>query len=100
MPSIHIQRRAHQDLKHIWLYSFANWGYRQADIYYDELILGMNVIADNPKIGVAREDLRQGYRSYHINHHVVFYRLTSSKVHIIRVLGEKMDVQRHISKQP
>ena len=96
MPKISIQRRAKQDLKHLWLYSLTHWGHRQADIYYDELIKGMDVIADNPKIGVARDDLRQGYRQYQINHHLVFYRLTSSRIHIIRVLGEKMDVKGHI----
>ena len=74
----------------------ATQSHRQADTYYDELIKGMDVIADNPKIGVARDDLRQGYRQYQINHHLVFYRLTSSRIHIVRVLGEKMDVKGHI----
>lgn len=96
MSKIHIQARAKQDLKNIWLYSFKNWGHRQADKYYDELLEGITVIVNNPKIGINRDDIRQGYRQYHINRHMVFYRLTSTRIHVVRVLGDSMDVERHV----
>jgi toxin ParE1/3/4 len=96
MRKIHIQVRAKQDLKNIWLYSFKNWGPRQADKYYDELLEGLTVIVDNPKIGIARDDIRQGYRQYHVNRHMVFYRFTPTRIHVVRVLGDNMDVERHV----
>jgi toxin ParE1/3/4 len=96
MRKIHIQARAKQDLKNIWLYSFKNWGHHQADKYYDELREGMTVIVNNPKIGIARDDIRQGYRQYHINRHMVFYRLTPTRIHVVRVLGDNMDVESHV----
>jgi len=96
MHKVHIRKRAQQDLKNIWRYSFEHWGQRQADTYYDELKKGMEMILENPKIGIACDDIRQGYRQYHINHHLVFYRLTPTNIHVVRVLGENMDMKRHI----
>jgi toxin ParE1/3/4 len=96
MRKIHIQARAKQDLKNIWLYSFKNWGHPQADKYYDELIEGITVIVNNPKIGINRDDIRQGYRQYHINRHMVFYRLTPTRINVVRILGDSMDVERHV----
>ena len=96
MYKVHIRKRAQQDLKNIWRYSFEHWGQRQADTYYDELKKGMEMILENPKIGIACDDIRQVYRQYHINHHLVFFRLTSTNIHVVRVLGENMDMKRHI----
>ena len=96
MYKVHIQKRAQQDLKNIWQYSFQNWGQRQADAYYDELKKGMEMILENPKIGIVCDDIRRGYRQYQINHHIVFYRLTPTNIHVVRVLGEKMDMKRYI----
>ena len=56
----------------------------------------MEMILENPKIGIACDDIRQGYRQYHINYHLVFYRLTPTNIHVVRVLGENMDMKRHI----
>ncbi|KAA3652970.1 MAG: type II toxin-antitoxin system RelE/ParE family toxin [Calditrichaeota bacterium] len=36
------------------------------------------------------------YRQQHVNHHMVFYRVTTEKIIIVRVLGESMDYKRHI----
>jgi len=96
MHKVHIRKLAQQDIKNIWRYSFEHWGQRQADTYYDELKKGMEMILENPKIGIACDDIRQGYRQYHIKHHLVFYRLPPTYIHVVRVLGEKMDINRHI----
>ncbi len=91
MLTIHKQALAEQDIIDIWLYSFENWDRTQADKYLDELDSTFSLIARNPSIGEACDSVREGYRKYHVNLHIVMYRFSKSTVHIIRVLGEEMD---------
>ena len=96
MHLIHIQALAKQDLKNIWLYTFKNWGEKQADCYFDELNAAFELIAENPELGFACYYICDGYRQFHINHHLVFYRVTSSKIHIVRILHENMNYRSHL----
>ncbi len=93
---VHLQQRAKQDLQEIWGYSFRTWGMRQADLYYDALVDGIEGLIDQPEMGMTRDDLRRGYRQLQIHRHLVFYRLTPTRIRVIRVLGVKMDVDRHL----
>lgn len=96
MYALHKQVKARADLKKVWQYSFEEHGEAQADKYYDELIVGMETIRDNPKIGVACDYIRKGYRQYKTNHHFIFYRLGKNKIHIVRVLHESMKAIQHL----
>lgn len=96
MVKIRKQAKAEEDLKNIWLYSFETWGEQQADWYYDELVKGMNLLARNPDLGTACDDIRTGYRSFKIKRHVVFYKITPTFLSIVRVLHERMDSQHHL----
>lgn len=42
--------------------------------------------------------MREGYRVLFINSHVVYYTVTPSAIHIIRVLHSRMDPQRHLAR--
>lgn len=90
MKKLHKNVKAETDLKKVWLYSFKEHGEKQADKYYDELIIGMETIRDNPDIGVSCDYIRLGYRQYQVNKHFIFYRVSNTHIHIIRVLHEKM----------
>jgi len=95
MYTLYQQIKARKDFEEIWLYSYKAHGEIQADKYYDELMAGMEIIRENPYIGIACSYIRPGYRQYQINLHIVFYRLNTDKIHIIRVLHESMDVKRY-----
>ncbi len=92
---IHKQALAEQDIIDIWLYSFANWGRAQADKYHDQLDSAFSLIAENPSIGVVCDMVREGYRKYHVNRHLVMYRFSKTTLQIVRVLGEEMDYKAH-----
>ena len=96
MRKIHIQTLAKQDLKKIWIYSFKNWGEEQADDYFDQLNAAFALIAENTELGISCDDIRPGYRQFHINRHLVFYRVTSNKIHIVRVLHDSMNFIAHL----
>ncbi len=96
MRLLHIQAKARQDIKNIWRYSYKEWGEKQADKYYDELISGINLIKENPNIGISCDNIRSGYRQYQINEHIAFYRLSEKKIHIVRILYKKMEFQKYL----
>lgn len=95
MLKIHKQVRASKDIKGILKYSIENWGEKQADKYYDELIKGMDLIVSYPEIGIACDDIREGYRSFRINEHDIYYKTTTNRIVIIRVLHESMKPSFH-----
>ena len=96
MYVIHKQVNARSDLKKIWRYSHKKYGETQADKYYDELIIGMETIKDNPEIGFSCDYIRTGYRQYKVNQHYIFYRLSKNTIRIVRVLHESMKATKHI----
>lgn len=95
MLKVHKQLLAEDDLENIWLYSFETQGESQADKYYDELIKGMDLLANNPDLGVSCDEIREGYRRFKINRHVVYYKVTPSILTVIRILHERMEPAEH-----
>ncbi len=94
---INKQAKAEQDLIDIWLYTFAEWGEIQADKYIDEIEAGLELIKENPEIGVNCEFIRKGYKRFIIGHHLIFYnRSHQNSLDIIRVLHENMDVDEFL----
>lgn len=75
MLKIHKHNQTEQDLLNIWLYTFENWGINQADIYLDQIDNALTIIASNPDIGVNIDNIRQDYKKYQINEHILFYKM-------------------------
>lgn len=87
---------AEHDLIRIWQYSFDQWDAPQADRYLDELDSGISQLADNVEMGAKRDYVREGYRVLFINRHAVYYTVTPSEIHIVRVLHGQMDPGRYL----
>ena len=87
---------AEADLIGIWVYSFETWGEAQADRYLAALENGIRQLFESPRNGKPRDELREGYWSQRVEHHVVFYTFTDAELRIRRVLHEVMDVGRHL----
>jgi toxin ParE1/3/4 len=96
MLEIHKQALAEEDLIGIWNYTSKQWGAEQADTYLDHLNEGITILAENPRIGINCDDIRQGYRGFRIKHHTVYYRITPTRIEIIRVLYKEMDPELHL----
>lgn len=95
---IHITKKAQKDLEDIYIYSLNEWGEKQADKYFDELDNSINkILSKNPKIGIACDYIRFGYRQFHVNEHLIFYKLTSKRIYIVRLLHKSMKVEMHFS---
>jgi toxin ParE1/3/4 len=96
MRKIHVHALAESDLIGIWQYSSEEWGEAQADKYLDELDSGIRALAGNPELGIRRDYVRDGYRVLFVGSHAVYYTVTSTTIHVIRILHGRMDPERHL----
>jgi toxin ParE1/3/4 len=87
---------AQADLDEIWDYTADLWGIEQANRYARELRSGAEFIARDPRRGRSCHDIRPGYYRYSVGSHVLFYRVTTTGIEIVRVLHQRMDFRRHL----
>lgn len=87
---------AKRDLDDIWNSSHANWGIDQAETYLLELGRRIALLAAQPSLGRACSDIRMGYFKYLSGSHVIFYRQGENRIVVVRILHERMDLQRHL----
>jgi toxin ParE1/3/4 len=92
MPRIIKQVQAEQDLLDIWLYTFNEWGERQADKYLDELDQAIQLLAEQPLMCRERLELSPPVRIHYHAHHLVVYLALDDGLNVIRVLHESMDI--------
>ncbi|WP_256870245.1 type II toxin-antitoxin system RelE/ParE family toxin, partial [Burkholderia cenocepacia] len=83
------------DLEDIWRYTAEHWSPEQAEHYYRDLIGTMEALARGKKAGRICV-VRDGYFRYPAGSHVVFYRETDETIDVIRVLHQRMDIERHL----
>ena len=56
----------------------------------------MQALADNPLLGMVREDLKVGYHSYFVGSHTIYYRIYLTHIGIIDILHQSMEPSKHI----
>lgn len=95
LEKIQLYSSAVDDLQHIGQYTQDRWGRQQRNRYLEELDVGFNTIALDPKIGVPCDYVPKGYRKFPINRHTIYSLYTHDRVKIIRVLHHRMDVDSH-----
>ncbi|MDO8768432.1 MAG: type II toxin-antitoxin system RelE/ParE family toxin [Burkholderiaceae bacterium] len=96
MTDILHSHRAREDLKRIWRYTYQTWGEAQANRYLDDMNLTIERLAKNPELGSPRDHIRQGYRAMLCGRHLIFFTVQVDAIRIVRVLHERMDVDRAI----
>jgi toxin ParE1/3/4 len=87
-------RRAEADLLAIGAYTLRNWGEEQAVRYIDGLEACCQMLADNPALGRACDDIRPGLRRMEHGRHVVFYRQAAGGILVSRILHQRMLPER------
>ncbi|MBT4092006.1 MAG: type II toxin-antitoxin system RelE/ParE family toxin [Deltaproteobacteria bacterium] len=87
---------ADQDITDIWRYTSETWGFVKANSYLGQLEKCLINLVDQPGLGKKRDEIREGYRSFHIGQHMIFYRQNLKKqIEVVRVLHERMDHKIH-----
>lgn len=94
--SYRIRQLAAENLEQIWLYTFQQWGAEQADQYLRALFDRFDLLAEYPKLGKARDDIKPGYFCFPEGRHLVFYIVTNNGIEIIGVPHQSMDIINHV----
>ena len=92
MTNVVISEIAQRDLDDIWLH-IASDSPLNADRFIDRLV---DVVTDTlgtaPLAGREREEFAEGLRSFPFEKYVVFYRVASSNVEIVRIVHGARDL--------
>lgn len=89
---------AQESLKGIKTWSTEKFGKRQTNIYLENLRDRMRLLADNPKLGRARNEIKPGYYSYFEGSHAIYYKILTDRIAIIDVLHQLMEPMRRLLK--
>ena len=95
MAAFRFSRRAEADLLGIGAHTLRTWGEDQAIRYLDDLEACCQMLADNPMLGRACDDVRPGLRRMERGRHVVFYREDTGGILVSRILHQRMLPERH-----
>ncbi len=96
---LHIARLALLDLQEIRSSSRAHWGARLTRDYLRGVDATMRRIAKRPLQFASLDDLPR-YRKARAGQHLIYYIFEDgeAEVRIVRVLHERMDAERHLSR--
>lgn len=84
------------DRKDIVAYSVATWGEEQAKKYNQKLRDALAAIRSNPRLGRPHPQLPPVYQVYHAGRHYIVYSVANTRIEIVRILHDQMDLSRHV----
>ena len=98
MPVFKVSKQADNDLLEIRNYTLDTWGIKQRDKYLNEINQRFHQLADNPDYPSSKDisSIANGCFSLSVNEHFIIYRKFSYGVRIVRVLGQSMELKRHL----
>jgi toxin ParE1/3/4 len=84
---------ARRDVRRIWAY-IAEDNETAANRAIEEFNRKFELLGRNPRAGRTRDEVRPGLRSFPAEEYLIFYRITTTGVRIMRVIRGRRDVQR------
>jgi len=96
---------AELDFANILKWTTENFGERQSRFYRSTIVQAISELGDGANVAGsrARDDIMPGLRTLHVarqghrGSHFLMYRVTpKSTIEIVRILHDRMDLQRHI----
>lgn len=96
MPSYTLSPAAQVDVERIWYYTVEHWSKQQAERYTRSIQAVCEALCDGSRVGQSADDIRTGYRKAAVGSHVIFYCMHGNTVEVIRILHQRMDIERHM----
>ncbi len=96
MPRYELSEAADADLSGIYAFTFAEFGERQADAYFESLEDCLRRLAVNSRLRREIGFVRQSYRLFVHQSHSIYYKETKSGILVVRVLGPGMSPDAHL----
>jgi toxin ParE1/3/4 len=100
---------AELDFANIIKWTAENFGVRQSRVYRDTLVLAIAELADGPDVvgSKARDEIMPGLRTLYVarrgrrgSHFLMYRAAPKSTIEIVRILHNRMDLERHIPSAP
>jgi toxin ParE1/3/4 len=92
VSELRISPRASSDLIEIWSY-IADDSIANADAFIDKLYETIQGLGRQPDLGRQREELAPGIQSFPFGRYIIFYRVVTSTIEIVRVLHGAWDIE-------
>lgn len=86
---------ADEDLQAIFIYTEEEFGTDQAVKYLVEIEDVFERLVETPELGKQRNEIKKGLRSLPVGAHIIFYRILTNHIRIVRVLHGSRDVPKH-----
>ncbi|MDO9226863.1 MAG: type II toxin-antitoxin system RelE/ParE family toxin [Pseudomonadota bacterium] len=96
MAEYRLAPAAERDLENIWIYTRRQWGAEQANRYTDTLTVAFAELAQSPRTAPACDPIRPGYRRRRVERHMIYFRITTYGIAIVRILHDRMDAPLHL----
>ena len=96
MSKFIVTREAEEDIGEILTFIAVD-NFDASLAFYERLIELFEMLADNPKAGRERPELKEGMRSLPERNYLIFYRLWAGNVAITRVLHSARDLDELFS---
>ena len=95
--SYRLSPKAEEDLISIALYGIIEWGEERSNTYVESLYERFSWLAERPEIGRTRGEIKQGYKSWIHQQHVIFYTVNNKTIYIIGVIHGSSDIPTRLS---
>ena len=96
MAEYRLSPQAQRDLDELFDHTVAKWGLTQALRYAEQIEAALEKLADAPLRAQACDHIRHGYRRRPVQQHVIYFRMTSYGIAVIRILHQRMEAARHM----
>ena len=96
MAKFRLSPNAARSIAEFDTYTKENFGPKQAQRYLESLLDRLEYLAEHPEHGKKRDELKDGYNSYFVGSHTVYYRLEDNTLEVIDVLHQSMEPKRHL----
>jgi toxin ParE1/3/4 len=91
-----LSQAAEEDLGQIFDYAELEFGLDQSIQYLSEMERLFYQLCDNPMLGRERKEICEGLRSIPSGSHVIFYRVLTHQVRVVRVLHASRDLPKFL----
>jgi toxin ParE1/3/4 len=96
MSLYRLSKEAEQDLEDLWVY-LAERNDIAGDLQVAKLLDRFPMLARFPTMGVSRDPLLAGLRSFPVKPYIVFYILIPDGIEILRIIHQSRDIEDYFS---
>ena len=96
MSLYRLSKEAEKDLEDLWVY-LAKRNDIAGDLQVAKLLDRFPMLAQFPTMGVSRDRLLEGLRSFPVKPYIIFYILIPDGIEVLRIIHQSRDIEDYFS---